>query len=179
MNLKLMMLTLVIIGEDNGTGIFAGEQELGRCCSVHRVTAGQLLKDLGKLGLVHTVRRGGRWKTKDGVVGRNAIRRFDVAALQALPEAFGRSHVAAWSANHTATSLNGRGDHTATSLRLKALVRTKGPVRTRERKAISCASTPSQNDEAARASTPQGLLVNGQPIAVFDDLMSGRRSTED
>jgi hypothetical protein len=86
---KHALTVLALIAKDNGTSIFASEETIAGYLGIHRVTACRLLKNLDDAGLVVVTRRGGRWRTRKGVVGRCSERRFDIEKLRAYGSSTG------------------------------------------------------------------------------------------
>jgi hypothetical protein len=114
---KPMLTVLALMAKDDGTKIFASEETLAGYLGVHRVTAHHVLRELHKAGLVVVTRRGGRWRTRKGVVGRTSERRIDVDRVRTFDSrSFRCSDATTSCADHVATWLQAAPDLTATSL---------------------------------------------------------------
>jgi hypothetical protein len=115
-HLRFAAVVLAMIAEDEGDGIYIGTDTLAEYLGLqHRQTAGKLLAELEALGVLETVKRGGRWRGSSAkVTARHSSRRLNVAALEA---AFGRNRTVASSADHATGLLRDVPDHATAQLR--------------------------------------------------------------
>jgi biotin operon repressor len=167
---KQVMVVLALIAKEDGTGIFVSEEKLAKLLGVHRMTAHKVLRELHVEGLLVMTRRGGRWRTRKGVVGRSAERRIDVQKVIRFDPRFRCSDattssddlVAKWlkAPNLAATSLHDDADHSAPSLHLKTGKKLK----------------TGNNQSKDRQEIPKGLAVMLTAVASDDGLNLSRPS---
>lgn len=114
-HLRFAAAVLAMVAKDTGDGIYIGTDTLAKYLGLqHRQTAGKLLAELEALGVLETVKRGGRWRgSKSKVTARHSSRRLNVAAL----EAFGRNCTVARSGDHVTAELPDTLDHATPQLR--------------------------------------------------------------